>query len=147
MAQRSFSRENGDLNTRSLIGSRDQNWSDLDLSFTVNDVGQLFKKIDAGAVKQSVKNIVLSNYGEKPFEPFFGTDIRGLLFELYDFGLENDIKTRIRAALRRYEPRAIIEEITVGGERDDNQLFVEIVFRVDNSQELVTLRTSVSRLR
>ena len=147
MAQKSFSIEDGNPGIRSLIGSREVDFSDLDLEFDVNDIGNLFKKIDAAAVRQSVKNIVMANYGEKPFRPFFGTGIRALLFELFDFGLENDIKLRITNALNTYEPRAEILKITVEGERDENQIFVEIVFKVINTNEIVTLNTTISRLR
>jgi len=147
MAIRSFSIEDGNLQDRPLIGTRRVDYSDVDLYFEIDTTGDVYKKLDAAAVKQSVKNIILSNYGEKPFKPFFGTDIRALLFELYDFGLENDIKLRIRTALKRYEPRAEIVELTVEGERDENQLFVEIIFKVVNTNEIVTLNTSLSRLR
>jgi len=147
MATKSFSIEDGNLGLKPIIGTRTVDYSDVDLSFTVNTIKDLYKKLDGNAVKQSVKNIVLANYGEKPFKPFFGTDVRRMLFELFDFGIENDIKERIRVALRRYEPRAIVQRITVETDDDNNQLFVEIVFRVANTNEEVTLNTSIARLR
>lgn len=145
--QRRFSIEDGDLNVRTLYSSRDTSYSDLDLAFEENSIGDVYKKLDAAAVKQAVKNIVLCNYGEKPFQPFFGTDIRNMLFELFDFGTSEDIKRRIQLAIDLYEPRARIREIFVSAEDEVNSLSVEIIFEVINTSEVVTLVTSISRLR
>jgi hypothetical protein len=58
-------------------------YSDLDLLFKAHPIsGDVTVKTDADAVKRAVKNIVLTNYYERPFKPSLGGNIRGLLFEL-----------------------------------------------------------------
>ena len=82
---RVLSTEDGNLSSSNIISSRTKDYSDVDLSFVPKPNGDIFKKTDAAAVKQSVKNIILTNHFEKPFLPFFGGNVRSLLFELaYD---------------------------------------------------------------
>ena len=67
---RAYSIEDTNLNA-SLISSRKINYRDIDLSFAAKPAGDLFKKVDAASVKQAVKNLLLTNRGEKPFQPEF----------------------------------------------------------------------------
>jgi len=65
-----LSTEDKDLQNSALTTSRSRVYSDIDLSFAVNtSTGDIFKKKDAAAVKQSVKNILQTNRFEKPFKP------------------------------------------------------------------------------
>jgi phage baseplate assembly protein W len=82
MARKYFAVEDGDLQTRSLVTSRSRTYSDLDLTFTKKPSGDVYKKTDAAAVKQAVKNLLLTTPGEKPFNPYFGGGLNSLLFEL-----------------------------------------------------------------
>ena len=84
MATRAFAVEDGNLNTRSLVTTRTRLYSDIDLTFAKKPSGEIYKKTDAAAVKQAVKNLLLTNKYEKPFQPSFGGDLNNLLFELVD---------------------------------------------------------------
>lgn len=143
---RAFSIEDGNLQS-SILGSRSKNYSDIDLAFTVKNDNDVYKKTDANAVRQSVKNIILTSYHEKPFNPTFGTDIRDMLFELLDQPLVNDIDFKIKAAITNFEPRANIEHIEVASLPDSNALHVTILFSIRNTTEVVTLETTITRLR
>jgi phage baseplate assembly protein W len=144
---RVLSREDGNLATSTLITSRQVEYSDIDLLFAVNSNGVLYKKKDAAAVKQAVKNLILTNYYEKPFELFYGGNIRALLFELADDDIEDDVREQIASAINAYEPRALIRNIDVNYQEDRNSLSVTIEFQVVNTEEVVTFTTSLSRLR
>ena len=147
MATRAFSIEEGNTQTRSVSTARRVDYSDLDLSFTLNSIKDVYKKKDAAAVKQSVKTLILTNYGEKPFQPLFGTNIRSMLFELFDYGVSLDIERRVKSAIQNFEPRARIRDIQVKPNTDNNLLDIEIVFQVVNTTEIVTLNTTISRIR
>ena len=55
----------------------------LDLLFTAHPItGDVATKSDSDAVRRSVRNIVMTNYYERPFKPSLGGNVRGLLFEL-----------------------------------------------------------------
>lgn len=144
---RVLSKEDQKLNQGSVITSRNRLSQDLDLTFTAKPDGSLYVKKDAAAVKQAVKTLILTNHFEKPFDPFFGGNIRALLFELaYDDAAE-DIKDNIIEAIETYEPRATIEDLRVSVRPDEHTLDVYLEFKVSNSEELVTFTTVVSRLR
>ena len=107
MARRAFAQEDGNLNTASVKSSRVRQYIDIDLAFANKpSSGEIYKKTDAASVKQAVKTLVLTNKLEKPFRPDFGGDVRGLLFELADYGADDVVKEDIIDNIERYEPRA-----------------------------------------
>ena len=59
---RVLSQEDGKLNQSSVVTSRTRIYSDLDLTFTAKPNGEIYKKVDAAAVKQAIKNLILTNY-------------------------------------------------------------------------------------
>ena len=143
-----LSREDGNLNSSAIITSRNRLYSDIDLTFTAKTDGDIYKKVDAAAVKQAVKNAVLTGYYEKPFDPYFGTNIRELLFELADDETSQEIRESIQRAIELYEPRAIIQDIVVDNRVEDfNAINVSIYFQIVNSNQVVTLTTTLVRLR
>jgi phage baseplate assembly protein W len=144
---RQLSKEDQGLNQTSLVTSRSRISQDLDLTFTPKPDGDLYIKKDAAAVRQAVKTLILTNHFEKPFDPFFGGNVKALLFELaYDDAAE-EVKSNIIEAIETYEPRATIEDLKVTIRPDAHSLDVYLEFRVTNSDELVTFTTVVSRLR
>jgi len=143
---RVLSKEDGNLEV-SIVTSRDKVYSDIDLSFTAKPNGEIYKKKDAAAVKQAIKNLILTDHFEKPFLPFYGGNIRALLFELAYDDIDEDVRSNIQYAIEKYEPRARIINIDVTAQPDYNNLSVTIEFQVVNSDEIVTFTTSVSRLR
>jgi len=151
---KAFSIEDGNLQTRSLITTRNRLYKDIDLSFdhkptdganpTTADV---YKKEDAAAVKQGVKNLLMTNFGEKPFNPFYGANLQSLLFDLADDGIESSIDLAIRTAVENYEPRALIRKIKVKALPDYNSVSVYVEFLIVNTEEVVSFETTISRLR
>tara|TARA_X000001036_G_scaffold114660_1_gene107696 strand:- start:1543 stop:1980 length:438 start_codon:yes stop_codon:yes gene_type:complete len=143
---RILSIEDGNLSS-SILTSRDKLYSDIDLLFERRPSGDIYRKTDADAVKQSVKNIVSTNRYEKPFEIFYGANITGMLFELAEVGMATHIEDQIKSALEQYEPRAKILNIDVNSNPDRNSLQVVLLFRIISTEQEVELETTVSRLR
>ena len=143
---RQLSIEDGNLSS-SILTSRQQNYSDLDLIFEKKPSGDIFKKNDAAAVKQSVKNIVSTNRFEKPFNMNFGSNITGMLFELSESRMSRTIEKEIRHTLHRYEPRAKVLDINIVSKPDAHSLRVRLTFRILNTGEIIDLETTISRLR
>ena len=107
----------------------------------------VYKKLDAAAVKQAVKNLILTGPSEKPFQPDYGGGLGNLLFELADEESDDIIFERISNALELFEPRAILEDVEIRLKPDQNNLHARIIFSVANTRELVTLDTTLSRVR
>ena len=85
-----LSTEDGNLSVSAITGTRTRVYKDIDLTFTNKPSGEIFKKESAAAVKQAVKNLLLTNYFEKPFQPKFGGNLRDMLFDLADEDAEED---------------------------------------------------------
>jgi len=142
-----LSTEDGNLSVSTLIGTRTKLYKDIDLTFANKPSGEIFKKEDAAAVKQAVKNLMLTNYFEKPFQPRFGGNLREMLFDLADDDAEEDIEDRIKNAIGVFEPRAQALNVTAVATPERNSIRVTVEFRVINTQETVTVTTVLARLR
>jgi phage baseplate assembly protein W len=99
-------------------------YSDLNFFISKNPFTNDFAiKKDQNAIKQSIKNIVLTAIGERPFDKTFGTTIYNSLFEL-PYLIEFYCDETIRLAINKYEPRIKIEDITY--ETDNQEVVVSI---------------------
>jgi phage baseplate assembly protein W len=146
--RRAFAQEDTDLNTSSVTSSRVKEYIDIDLTFQAKPTsGEIFKKKDAAAVKQAIKTLVMTNLLEKPFDPFFGGDIRGQLFELADRNGSSILRDNIIDNLEAYEPRAEVLDVVVDLYPDNHTLNVTVKFKVVNTEEQVEFTTRLSRLR
>ncbi len=144
---RILSIEDGNLQKSTLISSRTVDYLDIDLTFNKKPSRDVYKKRDAAAVKQSIKNLLLTDFYEKPFQPFFGGNLRAMLFELADEDTEDEVEDNIRNAINKYEPRAEILTITVNVLPDQNDIRVSVYFKIISTEETVTFTTNLSRLR
>lgn len=145
--RRVLSTEDGNLQKSTLISSRTVDYLDIDLTFAKRPSGDIYKKKDAAAVKQSIKNLLLTDFYEKPFQPFFGANLRAMLFELADEDTEDEVEENIRNAINKYEPRAEILTISVNVLPDQNDMRVSVYFKIISTEETVTFTTNLSRLR
>jgi len=131
------------------IVARERTYTDLDFAFRANPItGDIALKREVQAVKQSVLNILLTNRGERPFDPEFGSDIRKQLFENFDPITEQLLSDQIRSALRNYEPRVRVLNVNVNGRPDNNALNVSVEVEIQSPERTVTsVDFSVERLR
>ena len=87
-------------------------FKDINLSFKRHPVtNDVLTVSDEDAIKKSVKNIVFTILGEKPFQPNFGSVINNSLFELNTSLSEVRVSDEIKQSLLNYEPR--IDNVTV----------------------------------
>lgn len=147
MAQKAYSIEDGNLQSKSIITTRQKVYKDLDLTFARAANNDVFKKNDAAAVKQSVKNILLTNKLEKPFNPTFGGNLNDFLFELSEDFDEEVIEDTVKRSIQVFEPRARIIEVVATLQPDINDVKVTVKFQVVNTSEEVVLNVSLARLR
>ena len=100
-----------------------KSFRDFSLTFEKNAVtNDILSLKNEAAIKASVKNIVLYNFYEKPFDPFFGGNIIGLLFENSTPTLEIEVENRIRNAVEVHEPRVTAVNVDVNFTEDRNEL-------------------------
>jgi len=142
-----YSQEDGNLNTKPIITSRKNVYKDIDLSFAKRPSGDVYKKTDAAAVKQAVRNLILTSDFEKPFNPYFGGNINSALFELFEDYDEDIVRDRITTAITNFEPRARIRKISIRPNPDYNVFKISIVFQVVSTSTLEELNLTLTRLR
>jgi phage baseplate assembly protein W len=110
--------------------------------------GDIAKVTNSESIKQSIKNLVQINYGEKLFNPTLGCDVYKSLFEPLDGFTINDIKDNISDTIKFYEQRVVLLNVEASGiENDDNSLSVTIYFSIINTGENATLNLILRRVR
>ena len=123
-------------------------FSDIDLSFTRNLVTSDVVQIeDVIAVKRSVKNLVQTNFYERPFQPELGCGIRELLFENFTPMTKIFIEGKIREVLVNFEPRIELTSVNVDDDQDGNRLVADVNFYVVGIPGPQTVQTFLQRLR
>ena len=106
-----------------------QGFKDISMTFQSNPLtGDLIALKNENAIARSVKNIVLTVPGEKPFDPRFGSRITDLLFENVDEITAINIETEIRNSIERYEPRVKLTSVVVQADIDGNSFDVTITY-------------------
>mgnify|MGYP002636784803 FL=1 len=123
-------------------------FSDLDLAFIPHPItGNLGKKANREAVRQSVKSLVLTDYFERPFKSDIGCSIRYFLFELFTPPVKQQMERAIREVIKNYEPRADVFEVLVEERPDLNALTVSVAFMILNDPDPVILDVILERVR
>ena len=123
-------------------------YSDIDLAFLSHPVtGKLTRKINRHAVRQSVKNLVMTNHHERPCKPEIGCTIRGLLFENFHASMRQELAHSIEETIINHEPRAELIQVHIDDKPDDHAIAISIIFRVVNIAEPETLNILLERVR
>jgi phage baseplate assembly protein W len=99
------------------------------------------------SIKQSIRNIVLTNLGERLFQPTIGSNISGALFEPNDIVLSENIKMAVRNAIAFHEPRAQILNVEVLTFPEESRVAINIYFSIINSTVVESLNLILRRVR
>jgi phage baseplate assembly protein W len=122
--------------------------TDLDLAFVPNPMtGDINPLRDIEAIKNSVKNLISTNFQERPFQPEIGSGVRGLLFELADPITMHDIESAITRTIENFEPRVIVQSVEVDDDIDNNAYNVSITFQILATEQIGTATIILERLR
>ena len=124
-------------------------YKDLALSFEKNDnTKDVIVKKDIEAVKQSVRNLILTNHYERPFHPEIGSNVTAILFEPMNPITANSLTRVIEEVIVNFEPRARLVSVDARPNLGRNAYEVTISFYVRNIPgELVQLNTLLERSR
>ena len=137
-----------DSSGKAIITSRSVLYTDFDFAFlrhpNTHDI-TIVKDIDA--VKQSVKNLIQTARGERPFNPTLGSNVRALLFEPADDFTEFDLQEEIESTIKNHEPRVVLTNVDVTLEPDNNRFKVSIEFKMVTSLASATSEFYLERIR
>lgn len=106
-----------------------QTFKDLSVTFKKHPVtDDLVTVKDNAAISQAIVNLLLTNKGERPFQPNLGAEIYKTLFEPLDYGTAGIIRSAVIEVLEKYEPRIRVSEINVTPDFDNNSYSVELTY-------------------
>ena len=146
---------------KSTSTRQSRKFRDIDLNFDRHPVTNDINTVeDAIAIKRSVKNLIQTNFYERPFHPELGSGVRGLLFENFSPVMNVLLKRKIEECLVNHEPRIVLTGIIINGENlsgsvldvrnqnaDDNRLEVEIHFNIIGVPHPHSVSINLQRLR
>ena len=125
-----------------------RDFRDLDLSFNIHPVRKdVNVHKSERAVINSIKNLVLTNHYERPFQPELGSNIRRLLFENVDSVMAAQIEREIEETIENFEPRAQISNVTAIAAPDENKYNIVMEFFVINNPNPITINFFLERIR
>ena len=123
-------------------------FSDIDLNFERNLVtSDVIAVEDVIAIKRAVKNLVQTNFYERPFQPELGCGIRELLFENFTPMTKVFLETKIEEVIINYEPRVQLQNVAVDDDQDRNRLVVDIYFYIVGVSGPQQVQTFLQRVR
>jgi len=130
------------------MANKTRTFVDIDLSFEPNpNTGDLMVKVDDNAIKNAVKNLILTKHYERAFHSEIGSSITGMLFELPTPGLIAVLNQEVRDVIANFEPRVIVLNVQTIFAPDENSLDVTIIFKIVNTSEPLTINIPLRRVR
>lgn len=123
-------------------------YSDFSLSFDAHPVsGDITTLVGVDAVKQSVRNLILTDVWSRIFRPNLGSGITQLLFEPVNPLTQRTIEATIKDVIRVYEKRVTLTDVIVTVNTDQNGYDVIIKFIVDSESALTSISIFLERIR
>ena len=106
-------------------------FKDISASFQINPLNRdLIQLKNANAIARSIRNLIMTVPGERPFNPVLGSQVTSLLFENLDKLTASSIKSEIINTLTNFEPRIRLNEVIVKAQPDNNQFDVQIQYYI-----------------
>ena len=128
--------------------SNTRQFTDLDLNFTPHPVtGDVGFKVDENAIKQAVKNLVLTQNFERPFHSEIGSSLRSLLFEPATPMTKEILRKPISDTITNFEPRVELIGVDINYTLDDTAVNVRVRFKVINTFTPIDVNLTLERTR
>lgn len=123
-------------------------YSDLDINLDRHPIsGDVVRSTNDLAVVRAIKNLVLTDFYERPFKPNVGCNVRKLLFENFTPDIQEIVRQTIIDTIREFEPRCNNIDVKVTPYEDQNALTITIIFSLINREEPITLDFYLDRIR
>ena len=128
-------------------------YKDLNLFFTKHPVSDDVTSVtDVQAIKRSVRNLVLTDRGERLFHPEIGGNVRGSLFNTFSPITQHEIEKAVFEVIFNFEPRVLVEKVTVNDpnsiDLDANRLRITVQFSLRNvPNEIQEVEIFLNRIR
>lgn len=133
--------------------TRKYDYSDLDLDFIAHPTTKdVIKKTGLESIKRSVRNLVLTNFYDRKFRSFIGSNATKILFDNINPFTATFLKDAIIEVITNFEPRVKLSEdetngVIVSVDPDNNGYNVRITFNIINTGAPATISLFLERIR
>ena len=134
--------------------NRKPDYSDLDLDFIMHPTTKdVVKKTGVDAIKRSVRNLILTNFYDRPFRSYIGSNAQKLLFDNINMFTATFLRDAIEDTITSFEPRVLLDVSTadkgieISVNPDNNGYNVKITFIIVNTGIPATINLFLERLR
>lgn len=132
------------INTKSRV----PDYTDLDLDFFAKPGSKdISKKVGEEAIKRSIRNLILTNFYDRLFQPNIGSNVYKLLFSNVTDVTAILISDAIREVITNFEPRCIVLAVDVLPTEDNNAYTATITYQLLNRPEPVVTEIFLERIR
>lgn len=140
-------RISGSLEQAGVVAKK-KAWRDLDLGLKPHPVRKDITTLkDDAAIKNAVRNLLVTNHFERPFQPELGANLKGFLFEPADAITRINMKNRIAQTLKKHEPRIEVQDVDVIDRADQNAYDITVRFRIKQYDTTDTVQILLRRLK
>ena len=123
-------------------------YTDVDFNFYAHPrSGDVTSKTDEEAIKQSIRNLIMTRNFERPFRSYLGSQVNSLLFEPASPLLTGMMERAITDVINNYEPRAVLLDVLVTLSPDNNSMYVSITFKIRNTESPIKVNLILERTR
>lgn len=135
---------------QSLINARKNKiqYSDLRKDLATNPVTEdLALYTEEESIKESIKNLLLTDKGERRMQPNLGGNIRATLFENNTPATVTILREQIKEVLKNHEPRISVIQVAINSKYDENKIEVSISFYIQSKETPVSTTIFLERIR
>jgi len=137
----------GDLEQAKIV-SKKKPHRDLDLSLKIHPIRKdIIPLKDDAAIKNAIRNLLVTNFYERPFQDDLGANLRGLLFEPAGVLTNIQLRDNIRFCIEKYEPRVSVNSIDITDVVDENRYIIKVIFTIKEFSTKDSVEMVLRRLR
>lgn len=123
-------------------------YTDLDFNFVRHPrSGDTSTRSDEEAIKQSIRNLVMTRNYERPFRSYLGSQVNALLFEPTTPLLGAMMERAITDVINNFEPRAELLSVSCVVSPENNSMYVTITFKIRNTESPISVNLILERTR
>ena len=128
--------------------NRQPDYSDLDLDFfRQSTTGDISRKTGDEAIKRSVRNLIYTNFYDRPFRSYIGSGVRRLLFENANSFTADRIESAVREVINNFEPRVVLLDVLITPDYDRNGFNCQLTYVIKNRESPVVTSIFLERVR
>ena len=134
--------------SKSKVVARKKGHRDLDLKLGIHPIRKDLNVLkDDNAIKNAIRNLLVTNANERPFQPFLGANLRSLLFEPADALTKIALRENILEVIKNHEPRVEVLDIDIKDLADQNAYKILLKMRIKEFDNDDTVEIVLRRLR